>query len=377
MRITLLFLLIQFIVNGQTVSPIPLCTLPPSIFESSGLERTSTGTFFTHNDSGNEAVIYEINDQCEIVRLIYLNGVQNNDWEDLALTPTGILYVGDFGNNQNDRQDLAIYYFDTNTLPLGESTLIPSIIQFHFSEQSLFPPQDNQMNFDTEAMIYKNDSLFLFTKNRTTPYSGFTYEYALPAAEGNYVLSRLDSFWVGNQSYACSVTSADFLPEFNRLYLLTSLEILSFNTSTNNKLLSNINQRLHFLDITQKEGLSILDTCNFYLSDEKNDQLNNGGNIYSIQICNVTSIKLNEKKEFRFFPQPIDSKILFELENGLTQNEQIDIHIFDTKGVSILHEKIAYPFHLNLMNIQNGCYILCIEYQNHTQRELIEIKHMN
>lgn len=44
-----------------------------------------------------------------LVRTITIEGVENNDWEDIAKDKNGFTYIGDFGNNDNDRKNLAIY----------------------------------------------------------------------------------------------------------------------------------------------------------------------------------------------------------------------------------------------------------------------------
>ncbi|MDZ7846785.1 MAG: hypothetical protein U5L96_08435 [Owenweeksia sp.] len=84
-------------------------------------------------------------------------------------------------------------------------------IDFSYAPQKSFPPEKAKRNFDLEAMVYANDSLFLFTKNRTQPFSGYTYLYAMPAKPGTYQLSPIDSislgeglrelYWVGGAAF--------------------------------------------------------------------------------------------------------------------------------------------------------------------------------
>jgi sugar lactone lactonase YvrE len=40
----------------------------------------------------------------------------NIDWEDITKDKDGNLYVGDFGNNDNERKDLCIYKIDKKSL---------------------------------------------------------------------------------------------------------------------------------------------------------------------------------------------------------------------------------------------------------------------
>nr|HPH82842.1 T9SS C-terminal target domain-containing protein [Flavobacteriales bacterium] len=81
-----LFILYSHCIIAQNVSLQIACQLPSYLNEASGIELSPDGTFWTHNDSGNEAKIYQIDDQCNVIRTVNLLGVSNNDWEDLALS---------------------------------------------------------------------------------------------------------------------------------------------------------------------------------------------------------------------------------------------------------------------------------------------------
>lgn len=75
--------------------------------EASGLiaSMANPGYLWTHNDSGNSASIYLINEKGEIVMTCKLNSTVNRDWEDITLGPgpeenTNYLYVADIGDNE-------------------------------------------------------------------------------------------------------------------------------------------------------------------------------------------------------------------------------------------------------------------------------------
>jgi hypothetical protein len=347
-------------INAQNVSLQIACQLPSYLNEASGIELSSDGTFWTHNDSGNEAKIYQVDDQCNVIRIVNLLGVTNNDWEDLALSDSAILYVGDFGNNANDRTNLAIYYFSTSYLPLGESYVSPSIIHFNHSEQTTFPPQADAMHFDTEAMILRGDSLFLFSKDRSSPFTGITYEYAIPANAGSYTISRIDSFVVSTQG-GSAVTSADFLSDINRLYLLTTSEILEFNTNLGNKLFENLYARHSFDFLSQKEGISLLDSCNIYVCDEMNTVLGNGGNIYSSFNCTNLSQDQIVHEEFRVTQSESNDVITIQTSDSQSSESQNQITVFSMEGKKVLDSKGHLPLNIALDNIKTGLYIINIQ----------------
>lgn len=85
------------------------------INESSGLvqSRCQSDVFWTHNDSGDAAFIYAVNEKGEKLGTWKVADAQNKDWEDIAtLKDTSgkcFLYIGDIGNNDLDKNSLTIY----------------------------------------------------------------------------------------------------------------------------------------------------------------------------------------------------------------------------------------------------------------------------
>jgi hypothetical protein len=84
--------------------------------EASGLVASvaNPGYFWSHNDSGNPAEVFLIDDKAEIVMTCTLAGIKNRDWEDLAIaieSDTSYLYVGDIGDNEARFPYKVIYRF--------------------------------------------------------------------------------------------------------------------------------------------------------------------------------------------------------------------------------------------------------------------------
>ena len=188
--------------------------------ESSGLARnTQNGSFWTHNDSGGKPELYEVDKNGDLLSTRTVAGARNVDWEDLAQSPDGTLYIGDMGNNNNARRDLTIY-----TLPSDGSPT--STITFSYAEQKAFPPASEELNYDCEAFFYHNDYLYLFSKNRSKPARPVKM-YALPAQPGTYnQIAAVDSMSINTQ-----VTSADINPSGTTFALLTYGKILLFGVS--------------------------------------------------------------------------------------------------------------------------------------------------
>lgn len=85
------------------------------IRESSGLAVSAcqSGVFWTHNDSGDTALIYAFAENGSHLGAWKVTGAENKDWEDMALRKEAdgncYLYIGDIGNNKNEKESSAIY----------------------------------------------------------------------------------------------------------------------------------------------------------------------------------------------------------------------------------------------------------------------------
>ena len=138
----------------------------------------------------------------------------------------GNLYIGDFGNNLNNRGNLTILKIPKSVLKNKEIT--PTRFLFSYSDQKKFPPNKNEWYYDCEAFIVRNDSAFLFTKNRTEPFDGKIKMYVLPLKSGSKKAQLWNSIpFCQNGWYPCSITSATYNFKTKELLLLTYSSINS------------------------------------------------------------------------------------------------------------------------------------------------------
>ena len=86
------------------------------ITESSGIveSKCQENVFWTHNDSGDDAFIFALNQKGEKLGTWKVAGAKNKDWEDIATikdpkTGKCLLYIGDIGNNERLKSELTIY----------------------------------------------------------------------------------------------------------------------------------------------------------------------------------------------------------------------------------------------------------------------------
>ncbi len=135
--------------------------LPQVLEETSGLVVLND-TLWTHNDSGNEAALYAISTKGKLLAKKKLNNHINIDWEDIT-TANGKLLVADMGNNFGTRKNL--YLLEITIKNAGAEVL--DSIPFYYPEQQNFGFQQ-ATPFDAEGLIFIEDNLIVFTKNRST-----------------------------------------------------------------------------------------------------------------------------------------------------------------------------------------------------------------
>ena len=85
----------------------------PRMTESSGVapSRKFPGAYWTHNDSGSGPHLYLFGSDGKVRGRITLSKVKAVDWEGLASTPDGYIYVGDIGNNNREARKLRVHRF--------------------------------------------------------------------------------------------------------------------------------------------------------------------------------------------------------------------------------------------------------------------------
>ncbi|RZP01670.1 MAG: hypothetical protein EVA43_05860 [Flavobacteriales bacterium] len=246
------------ITNLKAQTIVSEIELPGSVYETSGLEKVDNN-LITLNDSGNQPVLYYLNESGKLIIERNFSELQNNDWEDLAVDDE-FIYIADIGNNFDTRDNLRII-----KAPLDSADNSFEIINFYYPEQEDFSFKQLSM-YDAEGLISISDYLLIFTKNRAKK---ITEIYKLPKKEGNYKAEL-----IGEINIESIVTAADYNKKL-RLLVLTSTKdfneyyihkIKKFNISR----LKNLKVETYEIPIgkTQVEAIKIIDNDNFWITSE-------------------------------------------------------------------------------------------------------------
>ena len=184
------------------LSPTILTELPNSQNETSGLALIQ-GRLFSINDGGNTNEIFELNPTTgSIIRIIKVSNAINHDWEELAQSDSH-LFIGDFGNNNGTRKDLAVLKIPISSV-LGSTEVIAEELKFSFADQTDFSGNGGLHNYDCEAFFFSNNLLHLFTKNRG---NHKTNHYTLNPSQSNGLAALISSFDVMGLITAAGIDS--------------------------------------------------------------------------------------------------------------------------------------------------------------------------
>ena len=188
--------------------------LPEVVRETSGLARGSAG-FWTHNDKGNDAVLFRIDERGELAQTVALEGATLVDWEDIDAARCGdgtCLFVGDIGDNDAERSSLTVYRVPEPEAS-ARSARPDGVVQLRYPDGAR----------DAESLFVAPDgTLFVVTKGRREPISLYRASnvrwqgetvalervrelFPRPSTEDDRVTSATispDGRWVAVRSYA-------------------------------------------------------------------------------------------------------------------------------------------------------------------------------
>ncbi|MBT3382362.1 MAG: T9SS type A sorting domain-containing protein [Prolixibacteraceae bacterium] len=351
MKLIYILLLITFStfdVWGQQIDL--LTTLQDSIKETSGLIYLNN-KLITHNDSGGGPFLFEIDSVSgNVTRKVVVSKATNIDWEDLCCDDTYI-YIADFGNNNGSRTDLKIYrLLISDYLTAINDTVIVDTINFHYSDQTDFDPGPYSTNFDAEALISYNDSLYIFTKNWG---NNWTNIYALPKTPGTYEIKKTDS--VNSNGL---VTGATFISESNTILLSGYLNIFPFIIKISDFSLSNFSGgKIERFPIgipsgssTQIEAITTVARNQCYITAEEN--FTGNAALYKLNTDNLLGFDSIDVNTNIIYPNPANNVVNINYSNLSV------VEIYDLRGAL---QKTSTNEQIYISDLSKGIYLVVIK----------------
>lgn len=257
-----------------------IAQFPTSLKEVSGI-AFKNNLIYTIEDHGNENEITVLDLAAKIQKTITLNNTENKDWEDLTFDTKGNLYIGDFGNNDNDRQDLAIYKINHPDLN-GETANVASTITFEYPEQMEFPPKKKDLMFDVEGFFEFKNNFYLFTKNRSKGFDGSSYVYKIPNVAGHHKAELIKTIKTCSDYQNCAITSAAISPDQSKFVILSHSKIWLFENFSSDNIASGRMKEIDLQHFSQKEAVTFKDNKTLLIADERDKKT--GGNLYQFDL---------------------------------------------------------------------------------------------
>ena len=295
----------------------------PLLNENSGLVYFNE-SIWTINDGGNASSVYQLDTLGNLIREIEITNAQNTDWEAISHNNTQ-LFIGDFGNNSGSRQNLCIYSIDKLEIQDSSLTEIQAEKRFFtYEDQSQFNWSTNGHNYDCEAFIAREDSLYLFSKNWLDEH---TKAYSLPVSWTDTATAILkDSLFVDGLITDASIdnNSGNILLlgyKNNGGNLYTSFVWILWDYSGRDYFSGN-KRRIEIgsmFDVGQTEGIALINEKKGYISSEQ---------ISSVITIDPKLLKfdfdqyltnntvnlsgINSEPEFYAYPNPVAEKLKLE-----------------------------------------------------------------
>lgn len=255
--------------------------------EISGIEYVNGSKWlWAIEDSGNKAKIHGLAENGETKHTVNIKKADNVDWEDITSDKEGNLYIGDFGNNKNDREDLVIYRVDRDDLKNDEAKVAYEV-SFYYPEQEKFPPKKSKRFYDVESFFELNGNFYLFTKNRSARFDGRFNVYSVPNKKGKHkarLLATLNSCDVYRK---CALTGADISPDGKTAVLLSGDKIWLIEGFTEKGFTQDMMKEYKLEHYSQKEGICFKDDNTLLMVDEK--PKNNSAFLYQVKISDLKS----------------------------------------------------------------------------------------
>ncbi|MDR6158749.1 hypothetical protein QF023_002265 [Chryseobacterium sp. SLBN-27] len=255
--------------------------LPKKLKEVSGIALSKDKkTIWAIEDQGNKNVVYGLDRQGNQIADVLVENAENHDWEDITADAQGNMYIGDFGNNENNRQDLSILKVDLKEAS-QKAAKVTQTTTFHYEGQTEFPPKKSNWLYDCEAFVEKDGYFYLFTKNRSKGFDGTFLVFQVPNKAGDFEAKLVAKLKLQGGYSDAAITSAA-INSRNQVVLLTHKNVYVLSSFFDKNFETAVIQKTPLNHNSQKEAVVYLDDRTVLIADEKDGK--EGGNVYKFSL---------------------------------------------------------------------------------------------
>lgn len=257
-------------------------SLPKKLKEVSGITLSQdSNTIWAIEDQGNKNVIYGVDRKGNLTSDVLVENAENHDWEDITKDAAGNIYIGDFGNNENDRQNLSILRVDLKDAS-QKSTKVTRTTTFHYEGQTEFPPKKSNWLYDCEAFVEMNGNFYLFTKNRSKGFDGTFLVFQVPNKAGDFEAKLIWKLKLDGGYSDAAITSATINSTKDKIVLLNHKNIQILTGFSANDFSKTKIEKVSLNHNSQKEAVVFADDKTLLIADEKDGK--EGGNVYQFSL---------------------------------------------------------------------------------------------
>ena len=237
--------------------------LSNEVRESSGIAvgHVRESRLWTHNDRGNDAVLYGLDVTGEIHARVEIENAENVDWEDVDVgaCPGGsCIYIGDIGDNDAEREYVSIYRI-----------LEPALDDVERMEAERLDLRYADGPVDAESIAVADDgSIIIMTKGRV---GDVRYYQTPPAPTFGGPMMELEPqgrLLPPPRDRDDRATGAAFSPDGSTLYLRTYRRIYRYAWPAMSVVSPEDGFDIEDLDEPQGEGIDVLPDGTIVLTSE-------------------------------------------------------------------------------------------------------------
>lgn len=216
-------------------------------------------------DAGNKTKVFGLSSNGNIEKAIFIEDVENDDWEDLTTDNSGNLYIGDFGNNSEKRKEFSILKIANITTAIEASK----------AARINFTLPKGVKSKDFEAFFLLNSHFYIFSKERKK-----AFFIKVPNRVGNHKAVLVSKYYLKGKD--TEVTSADISEDGKTIVLLNHDRVWKLTNFEGEKFFGGKIEEIDLGHNSQKEGICFKSDSELYITDER--KKSEGGNIYSLKL---------------------------------------------------------------------------------------------
>ncbi|MCH7774875.1 MAG: lamin tail domain-containing protein, partial [Bacteroidetes bacterium] len=245
----------------------------PELTEASGLveSRKNAHVLWSHNDRNNQNRLFAFNSAGTHLGIYWIDGVENRDWEDLAIGPGPIpnvdyLYIGDIGDNDAVHENKYIYRVPE---PVVDFNQVPVEITIFDVDTIIFQYPDGNRDAETLLLDPLTKDLYVVSTREFEDIRVYRAPYPQPTNQV-FTLEHVATIQLSQ------IVGGDISPSGLEILLKTYTSMYYWNRSSNQNLWETFDNPpiiLPYIEEMQGEAVSwAADSMGYYtLSEEPNN----------------------------------------------------------------------------------------------------------